>query len=141
MGNSQRCNRDSRAQDFMRRAALLCLLAALPVAAQVSPYKQISFNWDYAPNLPVCGSALISCFAGFQMSDLLSGHTIVTLPPSARSWVFVPNGGVQYGKHTFLLVALGYDVTGLPVQSAPASVIVDVTPPPTTPTALIDTVQ
>lgn len=126
----------------MRRAALLCLLAALPLAAQVSQYKQISFNWDYAANLPVCGTALISCFAGFQMSDLLSGHVLITLPPSARSWVFVPGGGgVQYGKHTFVLVALGYDVTGLPVQSAPATVIVDVVPPPTAPTALIDTVQ
>lgn len=120
---------------------LMLLLLSFSASAQVSRYTQIDFNWSYTPNLPACSTTLKSCFSGFAISDLLSGHVIGTFSTSLRSWTYIPAGGVQYGKHIFSLVAEGYDVNGAHVQSAPAQVIVDVTPPLSTPTALTGVLQ
>ena len=117
------------------------LLVPFVARAQVSPYKQIDFNWRYTPNLPVCGATLVACFAGFSMTDLISGHVVATLPTSLRSWNYIPGGGVQYGKHTFNLVAEGYDGSGNLVKSAAAVVVVDVFPPPSTPSGLTGVLQ
>lgn len=111
-------------------------LALLAARAQVSSYTQIDFNWSYTPNLPVCSTTNVSCFAGFTVTDLLSGHVVGTISTAARSWTYMPAGGVQYGKHRFTLVATGYDVNGNKVESAPATVVVDVEPPPRAPTML-----
>lgn len=107
----------------------------------VSPYTHIYFDWRYTPNLPVCGAVLKSCFVGFRMVDQLSGSTLVKLSPTARSWNYVPAGGVQYGKHTFELRAVGYDANGVFTRSAPNSIIVDVVAPPVSPAGLTAALQ
>jgi hypothetical protein len=115
--------------------AIVLLLFARQGSAQISPYKQIDFNWDYKPNLPICEKVNRSCFYGFRMSDLLSGNVVAPLlSPLVRSWVFIPEDGVWYGKHTFELVALGYDTNGAHDQSTAASAVINVVPPPRAPT-------
>lgn len=97
-----------------------------------SSYKQIDFNWSYTPNLPACSGSTRACYIGFTLKDTTSGSTLVTpntLGPHVLSYVYLPNGGVQYGVHSFSLVANGYDATGKPLVSPAATVTVTVNVP------------
>jgi hypothetical protein len=113
--------------------------------AQESPYTQIHFNWAYTPNLPACSKSTIACHLGFTLKDTTSGSTIVTpstLGPTALSYVYLPKGGVQYGVHSFSLVANGYDEKGVAVQSTAATVTVTVQVPSVNPpTGLVEALK
>jgi hypothetical protein len=127
------------------RFALVFLLAAASGQAQMSRYKQIDFNWTYKPNLPACTRKLISCYSGFTLTWNVAGWVLATpsvLTPTVRSYAYFPPDGVPYGYHTFALVTNGYDENGQAVESAPATVTLEVkTPPPSSPTALTGVFQ
>lgn len=123
---------------------VLLFLVTASAFAQVSPYKQIDFNWNYTPNLPVCTTQLAACHLGFTIKDITSGHVLVgpnVLTRSVRSWAYFPGGGVQYGTHVFELVANAYTASGQPVDSTPARVTIVVGAPPSSPTAFKGAVQ
>jgi hypothetical protein len=52
--------------------------------------------------------------------------TPTTLGPTVLSYAYSPRGGVPYGNFTFSLVANGYDGTGKPFVSKPATVSLSV---------------
>lgn len=119
----------------MRLIPLALLLLSIPAAAQIendavhSHYKQIDFNWSYTTDWPVCSTTLVSCYTGFTMSDTGTGHVLAgpsVIGPTTLSWAYFPKGGVQYGSHTFALVANGYDQNGQAVTSTPATVTINV---------------
>jgi hypothetical protein len=125
---------------------LVLLFLSLSASAQVtdaaakSKYTEIAFDWSYTPNLPICGKTLKSCFVGFTIHNMLN-DAITTLPASARSWNYFPKDGVQYGKHTFHLYALGYDVNGAEVHSTAAQIVINVVPPPSVATSFTGVLQ
>jgi hypothetical protein len=103
--------------------------AAFPQSSKYSSYKQIDFNWSYTANLPACSGSTTACFLGFTLKDTTSGHTLVTpstLGPNTLSYAYFPSGGVQYGVHSFALVANGFNENGAPITSTAATVTVTV---------------
>jgi hypothetical protein len=97
--------------------------------ATSSPFHQVDFNWQYAPNAPNCGSKPEDCIAGFTLTNTTTGEVIATpssLGPTALSYAYQWPGGVPYGNFTFSLVANGYDGSGKPLISEPATVTVSV---------------
>jgi len=107
--------------------------AAVPAAVgTTSLYTQIAFDWQYTPNIPACGSSLTNCYSGFTLTNTTLGTVIATpstLGPITLSYAYLPVGGVPYGTSAFSLVANGYDGSGNPLTSPPAtaSVVVNVT--------------
>ena len=98
-----------------------------PVHAGQNPATEIDFTWSYEPNLPACTAARTKCYDGFTLTYADTNLVIATqstLDPAARSYNWVPNGGVPYGSMDFLLVANGYDEFGDPVASVPAKATV-----------------
>jgi hypothetical protein len=114
-------------------------------SSKYSRYKQIDFNWSYTPNLPACSSSTTACLVGFTLKDTTSGSTIATpsaLGPTTLSYSYFPAGGVQYGVHSFLLIANGFNETGAPIVSAGAKVTVTVAIPSlNAPTKLVEALQ
>ena len=92
-----------------------------------APATEVDFTWSYQPNLPVCTAARTKCYDGFTLTFANTNRVLATqstLDPAARSYNWVPAGGVPYGSLDFLLVTNGYDESGTPVASVPAEVIV-----------------
>lgn len=125
--------------------AISCSAAFPQTSSKYSAYKQIDFNWSYTPNLPACTTSAKACFMGFTLKDTTSGGTIATpskLGPNTLSYAYFPAGGVQYGVHSFLLTANGYDETGAPTVSTGAKVTVTVAVPTLdAPTKLVGALQ
>jgi hypothetical protein len=92
-----------------------------------TPATEIDFTWSYTPNLPACRTTLQSCYDGFTLTYTTTSAIIATqstLDPAARSYSWVPAGGVPYGSLHFTLATNGYDEYGDPVMSPPAEVVI-----------------
>jgi hypothetical protein len=102
------------------------------VTGAASQFTQVDFDWGYTANAPVCGTSLTNCLAGFTLTNTTLGTVVATpttLGPTALSYAYIPAGGVPFGTLAFSLVANGYDGSGNPLTSVPAtvSVVVNVT--------------
>jgi hypothetical protein len=109
------------------KSGLTAKAAVAAPAASGGSFAQIDFNWGYSPNLPACAGRTEACHTGFTMTNTTTNTVVATpstLGPAALSFNYLPAGGVPFGTFVYSLVANGFNETGTPITSTPATVTV-----------------
>jgi hypothetical protein len=105
---------------------LAAALSCISLSAQTKTYTQVDFNWSYTPGVPVCGTTLVNCYDGFQLTFTNTGAVIAApaqLGTTALSWNWIPTGGLPFGTLNFSLAAHGYNGAGTAILSTTVATV------------------
>lgn len=122
--------------------AVLIALGSLTMVSNAQAPSKVVFNWSYAftSTYPVCtASVTTNCIASFRLNE---GSTVISTVPAtaATTYTYTIPTLPSVGSHTYQLVATAVFATGT-IDSAPATVSLQVPGTPTTPAGFTGAIQ
>lgn len=122
--------------------AVLIALASLTLVSNAQAPSKVVFNWSYAftSTYPVCTASIATnCIASFRLNE---GSTVISTvqATAATTYSYTLSTLPSVGSHTYQLVATAVYASGT-IDSAPATVTLQVPGVPTTPANFTGAIQ